>query len=237
MTNPVRYPNGVTNVGVNKTWSLMKTLDPSKIVQYFDDFAQHSDICLSSPTSHTVTATGAGTRAFTTIAGEPGGWLLLTNAAADDDALSIQHKSESFRHGATKPWAMEFKFRVSDATQSDILIGVAITDTTPLDATDRIAFEKSDGSASISLKLTKNSTSTTVGSTTISDATTVTLGAYYDPDRSEVVMLVDGAITARTSTLTNLCDDEELTPTIHIQNGEAVAKTMSIDFIKIGCER
>jgi hypothetical protein len=36
---------------------------------------------------------------------------------------------------------------------------------------------------------------------------------------------------------TNLCDDEELTISFGIQNGEAVAKTMSIDYIFVSKER
>lgn len=227
-----RFPKGVTNVKIGDTLGHMPVFDSSSVVRYFEDFSQHCDIMLATPTSHTVTLIGAGTVAFATVSGG-GGHLLITNAAADNDQVSIQHKSESFKYVVNKPWSIKTKFRVSDATQSDILVGVAITDTTPLDASDRIAFEKADGSTTLSLKLTKNSTSTTVGSTTLVDATDVVLGARYVPSKQAVEFLVNEVVVGSTTTLTNLCDDEELTPTISLANGEAVAKTMTMDYIDV----
>ena len=42
---------------------------------------------------------------------------------------------------------------------------------------------------------------------------------------------------ATQATLTNATDDEELTVSFGIQNGEAVAKTMTIDYILAAVER
>jgi hypothetical protein len=44
-------------------------------------------------------------------------------------------------------------------------------------------------------------------------------------------------MTLGTSVTTNLVDDEDLTPTFAIQNGEAVAKTMTVDYIFVAKER
>lgn len=214
----------------------MPVFDQTTVVRYFDDFVGHSDIVLASPTSHTVTKVGAGTIAFSTLTGG-GGAILLTNAAADNDAISIQHKSESFKYVSGKAWSMKTRVILSDATESDLMVGVAITDTTPLDATDYIAFVKADGAATVSLVLCKNSTTTTIGATTLADATAVVLGARYVPKKQAVEFLVNEVVVASTTTLTNLCDDEELAMTIHWQNGAAAAKNLNVDYVDICFER
>jgi hypothetical protein len=40
-----------------------------------------------------------------------------------------------------------------------------------------------------------------------------------------------------TSVTTNLVDDEDLTVSIALQNGEAVAKTMTVDYVFVAKER
>lgn len=214
----------------------MPVLDNSTVIRYFEDFTTHSDILLATPTSHTVTKVGTGTLAYSSADGA-GGVLKLTNSAADDDSLVVQHKCESFKYVSGKAWSIKARIKISDVTQSDLLLGVAITDTTPADATDYIAFAKTDGSAALTLSLVKNSTGTFVGSSTLVNDTWVVLGARYVPKTKSVQFLVNEVIVGTTTTLTNLCDDEELTPTLLFQNGEAVAKSCYIDYIDICFER
>jgi len=231
-----RYPKGITNVAVDKTLGEMPVLDNSTVIRYFEDFTTHSDILLATPTSHTVTKVGTGTLAYSSADGA-GGVLKLTNSAADDDSLVIQHKCESFKYVSGKAWSIKTRCKLSDATQSDMMIGVAITDTTVGDATDYIAFGKSDGSPAVTVVLVKNGLSTLVGLSLMSDNTWVVLGARYVPKKQAVEFLVNEVVVASTTTLTNLCDDEELTPTIWIQNGEAVAKSLYVDYLDICFER
>jgi thiazole synthase ThiGH ThiG subunit len=76
-----------------------------------------------------VTETQAGaTQALT--AGD-GGLLLLTNTAADDDLVALQKTPAAFTLTAGKRAFFACKFKVSDAAQSDVAIGMQVIDTTP----------------------------------------------------------------------------------------------------------
>ena len=57
-----------------------------------------------------------------------------------------------------------------------------------------------------------------------------------DPNTSQVSYFV-GSATPVGVVNTNLPDDEELTVSFGIQNGEAAAKTMTIDYVNVICER
>jgi hypothetical protein len=122
------------------------------------------------------------------------------------------------------------RFKVSDVTQSDLVIGLQITDTTPLAVTDGVFFIKSDGAATVDMVVEKDSTATTTSSVaTLADDTWVELAYFYNGvDRIDV--FVDDSLVAN-SVVTNLPDDEVLTLSFGIQNGEAVAKTMSVDYL------
>jgi hypothetical protein len=51
-----------------------------------------------------------------------------------------------------------------------------------------------------------------------------------------VQYFVNGTYTG-SSVTTNLPDDEDMTVTIAIQNGEAAAKTMTVDYVYVAKER
>lgn len=232
-----RFPNGVTNSAISSTFGHIGHLDPSKHIQYFEDFVMESDMYAASPTAYTITTIGAGTVAPTSISGTAGGFVLLTNAAADNDQISIQSKTGVFVPGTKKEFALKTRFKVSDATLSSFFVGVAISDTTPLDATARIGFEKAKSSTTCNGVVVKASTSTTVGSTTISNDTFVTLGLIYRPNAAILEFYLNDVLTGSTTTLTNFDTATVLTPTISIKNGEAVAKTMTIDYVFASQER
>jgi hypothetical protein len=150
--------------------------------------------------------------------------------------VSLQKKGESFRFESGKALFFEARFKVSDATQSDVVIGLQITDTTPLDVTDGVFFIKADGAATVNFLVEKNNTATTASSiATMADDTYIRLGFYYDGS-SAVQYFVNGTYTG-SSVTTNLPDDEDMTVTIAIQNGEAAAKTMTVDYIYVAKER
>ncbi len=65
--------------------------------------------------------------------------------------------------------------------------------------------------------------------------TFINLGFYYD-GVSQIQYFVNGVLGGASVT-TNLPDDEDLTVTFAIQNGEAVAKTMTVDYIFVAKER
>jgi hypothetical protein len=223
-----RFPNGVTNVGEQSLFAELGQPAATIFHTYFEDFDYYT------AGDWTVTETDAG--ATQALTDGDGGLLLITNTAADNDLVSLQKKGESFRFESGKALFFEARFKVSDATQSDVVIGLQITDTTPLDVSDGVFFIKADGAATDNFLVEKNNTATTASSiATMANDTYIRLGFYYDGS-SAVQYFVNGTYTG-SSVTTNLPDDEDMTITIAIQNGEAAAKTMTVDYVYVAKER
>jgi hypothetical protein len=222
-----RFPFGVTNVSESNSLADLGMPSPTKFHAYMEDFDYYT------AGDWTVTETDAG--ATQALTDGDGGLLLITNTAADNDLVALQKKGESFRFASGKELFFEARFKVSDATQSDLSIGLQITDTSPLDVSDGVFFTKADGSTSVSFLVEKNGTATTTTVATMANDTFITLGFNYDGG-SVMQYCVNGVVTG-TSAVTNLPDDEDLTVSFAIQNGEAVAKTMTVDYIFVAKER
>ena len=227
MATPTRYTSGVTTAKPTETLAQFILPDMTKAHVYFNDFDTYT------AADWTVTEVGVATQA---LADGDGGLLLVTNAAADDDSSFNQKVGESFLMETGKKAWFKAKFQVNDATQSDVVIGLQITDTTPLDVTDGIFFLKADGAATVDLLVEKDNTATTTASVaTLVDDTDITLGFFYDGVDKIIVFVNDVAVAS--SVTTNLPDDEALTVSFGVQNGEAVAKTMTLDYIVAAKER
>jgi hypothetical protein len=223
-----RFPNGVTNASEDSLFAQLGQPAATEFHTYFEDFDYYT------AANWTVTETDSG--ATQALADGDGGLLLITNTAADNDLVSLQKVGESFRFATGKKLFFEARFKVSDATQSDVVIGLQITDTTPLDVTDGVFFIKADGAATVDFRVEKNNTATTASAmATMANDTYIRLGFYYD-GVDAVQYFVNGTYTG-SSVTTNLPDDEDLTVTFAIQNGEAVAKTMTVDYIYVAKER
>lgn len=198
---------------------------------FFDDFYGFTAADWTITTSEV--GTGSATEAVT-----PGahGILLVTNAAGDDDHDFFQKVSESFTFETGKRVWFGVRFKTSDATDSDLVFGLQITDTTPLAATDGVWFQKDDGDTEIDFHVTKDSVSTDATAIgTLADDTWITLGFLYD-GANAIIPYVNGAAMTP-SVITNMPDDEELTVSFGLQNGEAVAKTLSVDYVYAAQER
>jgi hypothetical protein len=214
-------------VGEDTIFAAMGQLAPTKFHTYMEDFDYYT------AANWTVTETQAG--ATQALTDGDGGLLLLTNSAADDDLVALQKVGESYRFAAGKKLWFEARLKVSDATQSDLTVGLQITDTSPLDVTDGVFFIKADGSTSVTLRVEKNNTASTATVGTMANDTFITLAFYYD-GVSQVVYAVNGVVGGAVA-VTNLPDDEDLTVSFAVQNGEAAAKTMTVDYIFVAKER
>jgi len=199
---------------------------------YFNDFMSYNS------GDWTITTTEAGTgSASEAITSGAGGQLLLTNAAGDNDLDFLQLKGESFKLSSSKRAYFSARFKVSDATQSDFVVGLQITDTTPLAVSDGVFFIKDDGDTNLDFVVEKDGTETNTSAVaTVADDTFITVAWYIDPDASKVYYSINNAEPVGVVN-TNLPDDEELTVSFGIQNGEAVAKTMTIDYVNVLIER
>jgi hypothetical protein len=199
---------------------------------YFNDFMTYNSGDWTITT--TEDGTGSATEAITSGAG---GQFLITNAAGDNDADFFNLKGESFLITGSKRAYFSARFKVSDATQSDFVMGLQITDTTPLAVSDGIFFIKDDGDTNLDFIVEKDSTSTdTTAIHTMADDTFVTVAFFVDPDTSLVHYSVNNAEPVGVVN-TNLPDNEELTISFGIQNGAAAAKTMTIDYVTAIVER
>lgn len=163
---------------------------------YFNDFARTSDL-----DSNDWTTTAIGTTPTATLSDDlPGGRLILTNTATDNDGVQIQHTAtggggEMFGPIQGGRLYFETDIRLFDANgnastveQNELFVGLCITDTTVLaGATDFIGFNKADGSGLINFVMGKNASASgvlidqTVTSTgvTLGAANAGTTGTYY----------------------------------------------------------
>lgn len=231
--SPTNYPGGVSTNFPSQTLGYWTSPDPTICHTWFDDFDDYV------AAEWTITETGTGTRAVGNL---DNGILVITNGASDDDANFLQWSGatnaatvETWKFVSGQPLWFKARVKISDATQSDFVMGLQITDTTPLAVTDGVYFLKVDGSTTCNLLVTKNSTSTTTAAVTMVDDTYVTLGFVYD-GASRIDIYVNDTRVASSAT-TNLVDDEELTISFGIQNGEAVAKVMSLDYLFVSKNR
>lgn len=226
-----RFPNGITTVEAVKPLGQFSLPDPTQFYTYFNDF----DYFNSSEWTITTVEAGAG-GATETITNASGGVFVVTNDDADNDSDFFQKTNETFKFTSGKKLFFKSRFKVSDATQSDFVIGLQITDTTPLDVSDGVFFQKDDGDANLDFHVEKNNTATSASAiSTVSNDTYLTVAFYYDGD-SSIKYYVDDVLLG-SSVTTNLPDDEELTISFGIQNGEAAAKVMSVDYIFAAIER
>ena len=231
MAAPSRFKNGVTNVSVNDPMRMMVVPDPTKVHMYFNDFDKYD------AADWTITTTEAGGGDATeALADADGGVLVITNDAADNDLDFLQKKGESFKFVSGKKLWYKCRFKILEVIQCDAHIGLTITDTTLLDVTDGVYFKTDDGDAYLDFGIEKNNTATAVTAiaTLVAD-TYITVGFYYDGASSIQYSVND--VVIGTAATTNLCDDEELTVTFGIQNGEAVANVLSIDYVMVCKER
>lgn len=229
-----RYVNGVNNVADNSIMADYGLPDPTKWVVFFDDFMKFT----AAEWTITTTEAGSGnaTEALTDI---NGGALLITNDDADNDADFFQKVGESFLLASGKRAFFKTRFKVSDATQSDVVIGLQVTDTSPLDVTDGIYFLKADDAETVDIICRKNATTGSNSASAITSLvsdTFIELAWYYDGE-GLLYYAVDGVVKGSITASSSYLPDTELTVSFGIQNGAAAAKTMTVDYIFAALER
>jgi len=234
MGTPVRFPFGVTNVEKHTPFAQLGLPLPMTYHTYFNDFDHY--------VAGDWTITNVGTTPTQALTDVDGGALLLTMAATDDSSSFLQKKGESFLPTSGKKLFFAARFKVSDATQSDFVVGLQVTDTTPLDVTDGIYFQKDDGDANVDFYVSKDATtgrSTTTAATTVTTDTFLELAFYFDGKRYVTLWKdrLQVGVVDLTTTLATYLPDTELTISFGVQNGEAVAKTMTVDYIFAAQER
>ena len=216
-------------------WSthLKRILDAvgENVVSYIEDFVNFPvDDTTGDPLAWTTTVVEAGSGVTTFVSTDAsGGKGLITTAANENDGGNYQLNGESFETTSYQDLYFGTKLAINDADQTDIIIGLAVTDTTLLGGlADGVYFESVDGSATLSAVTEASSTETQSDSVgTLVDATEIELEFYWDG--TTVEFFVDGSSVA-TST-TNI-PATQMRVSVHFLTGEATANTCTIDWIR-----
>lgn len=180
----------------------------------------------------TVTEAGAGdTTCINSVTAEEK--LTITTAANEYDGINLQAKGSQFNVNSSKPFQMYCKLKVSDATQSDLLVGLASVDTSLL-ATgsahavsltgDGLFFLKLDATTTVSAEVyLDNSETGTADYATALGTSEVEFLIHYN---GQVVnFYIDGSLVGG---FTGSLPDSVLTPSINFRAGAAAAKTLTI---------
>ncbi len=230
---PTHFTNGVSNVVVGNPLYEYPYVDPTTYYTYFNDFF----IYTAGDWTETATSAGAGTSAWLSSLLNAGGSIDMLSAANDNDGSYLQLLGEGFVPVANRKMFFRTRFKGVEATQSDMVAGIQITDTTPQAVSDGVFFRKDDGDALIDLVIVAAAagTTTVTGIATLVDDTFITLAFYYDGIDTITYYVND--VRAGETVSTNL-PLVPMTVSFGMVNGEAGAVVgMSMDHILAAIER
>jgi hypothetical protein len=187
--------------------------------KYLNDFIE-PNIVSSLLGNWTCTAVESGTGSSTVIVQDDvvGGAVRLDAAADEDDGLNCQQDGLSYYMASADRLYFGCRWAISEKTQSDAFVGLAIDDTAILASNpdDMIGFITHDGDANLDyiVRESTNGTATDTGQDLVNDTWVVTEFFY---DGSSVYIFVDGSAIATVTS--NIPDDVFLKPTLAYLNG------------------
>lgn len=232
-----RFPNGINNVDVSSIFNSLKIPSPLGYNIFDENFYEYT------AAQWTVTETQAG--ATQGLIDGNGGVLSLVNSAADNDLNAIQRiaagiSAESWLLDPAKKFFMRCRVNINNITLSDMIMGLQITDATPLAVSDGLFFRKSEGSATVNLVAVKNAVEAVLAVGSIVIAPTYTdLDLFWDGQGvtdGRLYGALNGTIAGYIQPGASFPDDEPLTISLAVQNGSAAARTMNIDRVFIAQE-
>ena len=227
MGAPTRFQNGVTNNSGYDALGMLGELDPTLYHTFWEDFDYY--------TAADWTITNVGVTPTVALTDTNGGAILQTNTAGIADSAYLQKVGSSYTMAVGKKTWFKARFAVSDAVESSIVFGLQVVDTTPLAVSNGMYFLKADGAATFTFNsLTGSAATTSAAFGTMVSAAMTTVAFYYDGG-TEVTYFVDGALVGRMTVVT--LPAGALTISFGMANGEAVAKTMTTDYIFAAQER
>jgi hypothetical protein len=230
-----------TNADAKDPFAGLPIGNDGRQTRYYNDFIFGQDYAAADWTI-TTTEAGAGSATEALATDEDNGALLITNDDADNDMDQLQQVQETWVIASGRKAGFAAKFKVSDADNVDMILGLCITDTSLIAGlSDGVYFNIADGSTDLTLVAEKDSTATTLTSVaTMADDTYVEVGFHYDGNSTITAFTRDSDTDGwgkKGTITTNLPDNENLCISIALQNGEAAAKSMTIDYIDVRQER
>ena len=235
MNAPVRFPAGVSSAAKHRLFGEFPQLSPLVCHNDFDDFNTFS-------AAHwTITRVGA-TPTEALLDGN-GGLIQLTTMASAASSTFLQKLGASFLPTQGKPLWFATRLRVSSAVDTQLAVGLHVTDTTPLDVADGIYFVKSVAATpTVDLVCRKNDTTGSIVKTavaTLVDATFIVLGFYYDGKRTVNIFVNDVNVSDLDlgADPTAYLPDADLRVSFGVQNGGSTARTASYDYLYASIKR
>ena len=208
------------------------------VVKHFEDGVTFpNDDTTGDPTEWECTITEAGAGDSTIVTTDlAGGALLITTAANENDGYQMQlgmAAGENIDLSAAYHLYLSVTFQLNDATQTDVLFGVCVTDTDCLGAvTDGLYFRKVDASTALQFVAEKDSVESAANAGTCADG--VDIRAEYYFDGYTVYYYINGVLAgslARSDA--SFPNNELLRLTVEFLTGEAVANTCTIKDLKM----
>ena len=243
MPSPMRVPAGTNNAVKNSVlYSDYPQHDPTRIFEHFDDF-----IAYTSATDVPWVDTFVGTGTNSVLADEPFGAIAMVTTGADNDANQIQWQTENFTLATGKKAWFKTRLKVNDATQCDLLFGLAVLDTTLLGSTlgdgvtDGMFFYKDDDVTGVKFSCQKDATSGQLSPVSVStlDTSYHTYGFEWDGLRYVTIFVDDVQVGTAdlTTTASTYLPDTPVTISLAVVAGSAAARTMTVDYVLAAIER
>ena len=203
---------------------------PGHYASYSNDFFEYT----AGDWTLTTTENGSGD-ASEALADEVYGIISISLDNSLNDADGFQLGAESFKPTAGKNIYFETKLKMSDATDTDILFGLVVTDTSPEAHANGIVFEKDDADTQWDFKTTASSVTSSESNIATAQTTNyVTLG-FRVIGTSHVEYWVDDIYQG---VLTSSIPSTDLRPTMYYLNGtEGDSEILNIDYIFVSQER
>lgn len=229
------FSSGVTNVSRDDQMGLLRQPDPSVYYNQLFDFFDYT------AAQWIVTETQAG--ATQAVIDGAGGLLALTNTTGASDANQIQWCGAAAAAKLTtymvsgKDLIMKARFKVSDATNTAVVIGAATVDTSLAASlpTDGIYFYKASAATSLiaSVRVSGTSSSITLGS--MADDTYVVASLLYSASDDKWTGWLDGSQKGSISSPTN--PSNGLCTSIALLNASGAAHVLTVDYLNIMVQR
>jgi hypothetical protein len=207
------------------------------VVKYIEDFAvcpRSTNAAMAANNPEwiiTHTSAGAGC-SLVQPADLKGGWLNISPAASDNDGINMQHANESFRVEANSWLYFGVRYKVSEATQDDFLLGLCEQDVSVLTNTSHgIYFKKIDGETKLYCCTVKDQTTAkTLIATTGVAADTVYIDEFIVKSTGDVEFWHNGSTVGK---YTTPIPSTDLAVTFHFLTGANTStEDLYIDWVR-----
>ena len=215
-------------------WRWLDAIGPS-VVKFVDHFVHvPTGLDNADPAGWVLTniagdAGDVSITAGTTHSGE----MILTTDDTENDGLNLQLAGEAFILAENKPCYFGVKLKVSDADATDLIVGLSVTDAGiwASEPADFCIFQSADATAVCTFTTRKDSSETNdTSSGTLGDNTYSVLEFMWD-GLTKIDAYFDNVLVA--TSITNLPNDEAMTPTIELLTGETGVNTVTIDWLRV----